>query len=91
MVLQNYAFNQYIDVKDSVHEVAYKEQIERLSSENPSGSMTLPPSAVTKALIHSLEAKRAKVRYRVTTPTKMFAFFKRILPSRWLDSLLSKG
>ena len=85
------AFNQYISVDDSVHEADYKEQIKRLSSENPGGSMTLPSSAVTKALIHSLEAKRAKVRYRVTTLTKMFAFFKRILPSRWLDSLLSKG
>lgn len=85
------AFNQYINVDDSVHEADYKEQIKRLSSEIPGGSMTLPSSAVTKALIHALEAKRAKVRYRVTTPTKMFAFFKRILPSRWLDSLLSKG
>ena len=85
------AFNQYISVDDSVHEADYKEQIKRLSSENPGGSMTLPSSAVTKALIHALESKRAKVRYRVTTPTKMFWLFKRILPSRWLDSLLSKG
>ena len=85
------AFNRYISVDDSVHEADYKEQIKRLSSENPGGSMTLPASAVTKALIHALESKRAKVRYRVTTPTKMFWLFKRILPSRWLDSLLSKG
>jgi len=85
------AFNQYIDVDDSIHEADYKEQIKRLSSENPGGSMTLPSSAVTKALIHALESKRAKVRYRVTTPTKMFWLFKRLLPSRWLDGLLSKG
>lgn len=85
------AFNQHIDITVSVYQQDYAEQIKRLSSANPSGAMTLPASAVTKALIHSLEAKRAKVRYRVTTPTKMFALLKRLLPSRLLDCLLSKG
>lgn len=85
------AFNKHIDIESSAYKDDYLVQIERLSLKNPSGAMTLPASAVTKALIHALEAKRAKVRYRVTTPTKMFALLKRLLPSRWLDKLLAKG
>lgn len=85
------AFNKHIDIEQSAYKDDYLVQIERLSSKNPGGAMTLPSSAVIKALIHALEAKRAKVRYRVTTPTKMFALLKRLLPSRWLDKLLAKG
>ncbi|HGF7514798.1 TPA: short-chain dehydrogenase, partial [Vibrio cholerae] len=32
-----------------------------------------------------------KIRYRITTPTKVFAVLKRLLPTRWLDKLLFKA
>lgn len=85
------AFNQHIDVENSVHKVQYGEQIKRLESEAPGAKFTLEPSDVTQALIHSLESNKPKIRYRVTTPTKLFAVLKRLLPSRWLDSILIKG
>jgi len=85
------AFNQHIVTEGSVHQSQYNEQIKRLESEAPGAQFTLEPSDVTKALIHSLESNRPKIRYRVTVPTKLFAILKRLLPSRWLDNILAKG
>jgi NAD(P)-dependent dehydrogenase (short-subunit alcohol dehydrogenase family) len=85
------AFNKNIDGENSVHTVQYQQQVNRLSSKKSNVKFTLDPADVTKALIHALESKKPKIRYRITVPTKLFAVFKRILPSRWLDKLLSKG
>lgn len=85
------AFNNNIDDENSVHKVQYKKQLDRLSSKTSNAKFTLEPADVTKALIHALESNRPKIRYRITVPTKLFAVFKRILPTRWLDKLLSKG
>lgn len=85
------AFQDNIDVEASVHKTEYQQQIERLASEKSNAAFTLEPLDVTRALIHALESKRPKLRYRITTPTKLFAIFKRILPARLLDYLLAKG
>lgn len=85
------AFQDNIDVEASVHKTQYQQQIERLASEKSNAAFTLEPLDVTRALIHALESKRPKLRYRITTPTKLFAIFKRILPARLLDYLLAKG
>ncbi len=47
--------------------------------------------ATTAKLIRALEAPRPRVRYRVTTPTYIAWYLKRLLPSRWLDRVLLKG
>ena len=85
------AFNTHIDGENSVHKVQYQRQVDRLSSKKSNAKLTLEPTDVTKALIHALESKKPKIRYRITISTKLFAIFKRILPTRWLDSLLLKG
>lgn len=85
------AFKRHIDWTNSVHYEAYKQQIERLESESPTAPFTLPASAVTQCLLHALESKRPKARYRITMPTKLFSLLKRILSTRLLDILLSKG
>ncbi|HEA26107.1 MAG TPA: short-chain dehydrogenase, partial [Ectothiorhodospiraceae bacterium] len=51
---------------------------------------TLPPEAVLKKVLHAIESKRPKVRYRVTFPAYLFAWLKRVLSSRMLDGVLSK-
>jgi len=51
----------------------------------------LPPSAVTKKLIHALESKRPKPRYYVTVPTYLSGFLRRILSTRAFDWILLKG
>lgn len=51
---------------------------------------TLPPSAVTKKLVHAVEARRPKARYYVTTPTYMVAALKRLAPRATLDAMMAR-
>jgi NAD(P)-dependent dehydrogenase (short-subunit alcohol dehydrogenase family) len=85
------AFKKNIDDKNSAHKLQYQRQVDRLSSKRVDAKFTLEPADVTKALIHALENKKPKIRYRITVLTKLFSFLKRILPSRWLDNILLKG
>ncbi|QKI88988.1 SDR family oxidoreductase [Thiomicrorhabdus xiamenensis] len=84
-------FKKWINPDTSAHQEQYQAMINRLETVGPSAPFTLGPEAVYKALIHSLQSKRARIRYRVTVPTKAFAILKRLLPNRTLDKLLSKA
>ncbi|MCV6591637.1 MAG: SDR family NAD(P)-dependent oxidoreductase [Silicimonas sp.] len=83
-------FERWIDPAKSVHKAAYeKAVIPRLyAAGGKPDTFELPASAVTRQVIRALDAKRPKARYRITTPTKMFAALKRILPTRALDKIL---
>jgi NAD(P)-dependent dehydrogenase (short-subunit alcohol dehydrogenase family) len=83
-------FNQNINQTDSPHQQAYATQVQRLLKPITKPSMALPPSAVTDALIHAIEHKRAKIRYRVTRATKIVSVLKRILPDRLFDKFVAK-
>jgi NAD(P)-dependent dehydrogenase (short-subunit alcohol dehydrogenase family) len=48
----------------------------------------LEPGAVTKKLIHAIEARRPKHRYFVTMPTYFAALVSRLLPTSWQDAIL---
>lgn len=71
----------------------YRDQLEpRLYSQDTARQrFELGPEAVTAALIRALEAPRPRVRYRVTTPTRVAWYLKRLVPSRWMDWVLMKG
>ena len=47
-----------------------------------------PPAAVTKKLIHALEARRPRQRYLVTAPTYAASLITKFLPTTWQDALL---
>lgn len=47
--------------------------------------------ATTASLIRALDDPRPRVRYRVTTPTYIASYLKRVLPARWMDGVLMKG
>ena len=85
------ALQQHINIEDSVHREKYHGVLARLSKEGPAAPFTLPPEAVLKRVIHALEAKNPKVRYAVTFPTYLFAFLKRVLSHRQMDSILAKA
>ncbi|WP_260259123.1 SDR family oxidoreductase [Vibrio intestinalis] len=85
------AFKKWINIENSVHSAQYQQQIARLGKENSNNAFVLPPSSCVAPLIHALEAKQAKIRYRVTKPTKVFAVLKRLLPTRLLDKILAKA
>ncbi|MDD1608049.1 MAG: SDR family oxidoreductase [Methylococcaceae bacterium] len=95
-ILTNFRQNSFalykknIDAEHSVHKASYQAMEERLQKEGEAVMFTLPAEAVTKKVIHALEANCPKIRYYVTFPTYLFATLKRILPISWLDSLLRK-
>ncbi|RQW62481.1 SDR family oxidoreductase [Vibrio viridaestus] len=84
-------FQRWIDVENSVHKSQYEQQLARLSKDKSSNKFTLPPESCMEPLIHALESPKPKIRYRVTTPTKVFAVLKRILPTRVIDKILFKA
>jgi len=83
------AFQKGIDDTRSHHRGVYTVLSERLRTEGPVVPFTLGPEAVLKCVIHALESKRPKVRYRVTFPAHLFALLKRILPDRVMDRILA--
>lgn len=84
-------FKQWINPQASAHQAKYQAMIARLETVGPSAPFTLGPEAVYKDLLHALQSKKAKIRYRVTLPTKAFAVLKRLLPTTLLDKLLIKA
>ncbi|PIE14262.1 MAG: short-chain dehydrogenase [Rhodobacterales bacterium] len=86
-------FEKWIDWKNSPRAVQYETSlIKRLYAvKDKPDPFELPASAVSKKLIHALEAKRPKPRYYVTTPTYAMGFLRRILSTRAMDWVLNKG
>ncbi|MBE9609419.1 SDR family NAD(P)-dependent oxidoreductase [Chitinilyticum piscinae] len=78
-------------VQRGVHAALYASMQDRLAKPGPSSRFTLSPAATSQALIHAVESRRPAIRYRVTFPTRLFWWLKRLLPTRWLDLLLRKA
>lgn len=84
-------FERWIDWENSARRPQYEAVMHRLYQNRGRDRFELPASAVTKKLIHALEAPRPRPRYYVTTPTYLMGTLKRVLPTRALDWLISKG
>jgi len=83
-------FRRWIDPAASLRGEELHRIAERYRAEGRPNPFTLPPSAVTAALIAALDSPRPRARYMVTTPTKGIAVLKRIAPRSLLDSLLAR-
>ncbi len=85
-------FERWIDWQASPRRAAYERDVlPRLYDKGGRGDrFQLPPAAVTKALIHALEARRPKIRYAVTIPTRAAAVLKRLLPARTFDRIITR-
>lgn len=84
-------FQRWVSGKPSAHQTNYDAMVTRLETVGPSAPFTLGPEAVTNCLLHAIQNRKPKIRYRVTVPTRVFAILKRLLPTRWLDTLLIKA
>ncbi len=85
-------FEKWIDWEGSPHAEEYRTTlVKRLYEDRGSDPFELPPSAVTRKLIHALEANHPRPRYYVTKPTYMMGALRRVLPTWLLDVILSKG
>lgn len=86
-------FERWIDWENSPRAEQYRAKLlKRLYEHDGSKDMfELPASAVTKKLVHAVEAPRPRARYYVTTPTYLMGVLRRILPTRALDWVLSRS
>jgi NAD(P)-dependent dehydrogenase (short-subunit alcohol dehydrogenase family) len=85
-------FERWIDWENSVREADYRAGLQkRLYASSGPDRFELPASAVTKQLIHAVEAPRPRARYYVTLPTHAMGIARRILPTRALDWILSRA
>ena len=80
-------FKEYICVEGSFYENEYKKAVQRFKSSDDD-LFTLGSEAVYEVLIKIIRAKNPKPRYRVTTPTKVLWFLKRVLSTKALDRIL---
>lgn len=79
-----------VDVEGSVHREAYSQALAVLERGDASSRFKRGPEAVFDKLVHALEAKRPRARYRVTVPTHAAAWMKRALPTSAIDRILLK-
>jgi len=84
------AFKENVDSSNSDYNREYKTMIERLNSDK-NVQFTLAPESVLRCVLHAMESKVPKNHYRVTFPTKLFGILCRILPSSWMDHILSRA
>lgn len=84
-------FERWIDWRASARAPQYENLLLRLYEDNGPDIFELPPSAVTKKLRIALESANPKPRYFITTPTYLMGFLRRVLTSRALDAVVSKG
>ena len=80
-------FKQYIDIDKSVHAESYRAQLARLETEGDAAPFTMSSPDCAAVCVKALLAERPKARYRITLPTQVFWYLKRLLPTRWLDAV----
>ncbi|MCC5986289.1 MAG: SDR family NAD(P)-dependent oxidoreductase [Pararhodobacter sp.] len=85
-------FERWIDWQASPRAEQYRHVLRKRLYASAEGHdpFELPPSAVTRRLIHALESPRPRARYFVTVPTWAMAVAGRLLPSRALHWLLAR-
>lgn len=84
-------FEKWIDWQSSARAAQYAELRSRLYDEKGPDRFEMPPSAVTKKILHALTSTRPKPRYYVTHPTYLMGFLRRILSTRMLDAVILRG
>jgi NAD(P)-dependent dehydrogenase (short-subunit alcohol dehydrogenase family) len=81
-------FMETIDVRNSPFRGDYGRELSRLASGARSSNFKLGPEAVFDKLVLALESPHPRARYRITIPTRVGAWLKRLLPTRWMDRVL---
>ena len=85
-------FERWVKWEASPRSEQYRAQLrKRLYDDNGPDAFELPASAVSRKLVHALEAKRPRARYFITTPTWLMETARRLLPTRARDWLLARA
>ena len=84
-------FTSHIDTGRSPHREAYERRLAQMQSGGGKSSpFKLGPDAVVGKLVHALESRRPRARYRIGIMTKGANVLKRVLPDRLLDLLVAR-
>lgn len=83
-------FERHIDWENSARRDEYRGLLHRLYESRGPDKFELPASAVTAQLVRALESPRPRPRYHVTTPTRIAAILRRILPTRAIDRIIAR-
>ena len=81
-------FIETVDIAGSPFRADYEREIARLSGAGKPSRFKLEPAAVVAPLIHALESPAPRARYRITIPSRVGAWLKRLLPTRALDHVM---
>lgn len=86
-------FERWIDWEASPRAEQYRKSLIKRLYDSVKGAdrFELPAAAVVDKLVHAIESPRPRPRYFVTTPTYIMGFLRRILGTRMLDAVLSRG
>ncbi|SFD07122.1 SDR family oxidoreductase [Tropicimonas isoalkanivorans] len=85
-------FERWIDWRASPRAAQYESSLlKRLYKSRGRDPFELPPSAISKKLIHALESRNPRPRYYVTAPTHIMGALRRVLPTRALDAIIRRG
>ncbi|OUD09444.1 short-chain dehydrogenase [Marivivens niveibacter] len=84
-------FEKWVDWENAARVDEYRTLTKRLYEDSGPDAFELPPSEVTRKILKALTASKPKPRYYVTTPTYLMGLLRRILPTRALDWVISKG
>lgn len=85
-------FERWIDWRASPRRAQYENTLlERLYGTRGPDTFEKHPSAVTSCLVHALESRRPRPRYRITTPTRAMVALRHLLPARALDWIIARG
>jgi NAD(P)-dependent dehydrogenase (short-subunit alcohol dehydrogenase family) len=81
-------FMDTIDIRNSPFRRDYGRELSRLSGSSKRSAFKLGPEAMIGPLLHALESPAPRARYRVTVPTHIGAWLKRLLPTGMMDRVL---
>lgn len=85
-------YEKWIDWRSSARRTQYENGLNKRLYENRGPDpFELPPTAVLEKLIHACDTPRPQARYYVTVPTYAMGLLRRVLPTRALDWVLSRG
>ena len=84
-------FEKWIDWKASAQSGKYEQFMHRLYENRGKDKFELGPEAVTAKLIHALESRNPRPRYYVTLPTHFAGTMRRLLSTRMMDWIRTRG
>jgi NAD(P)-dependent dehydrogenase (short-subunit alcohol dehydrogenase family) len=81
-------FLETVDIRNSPFLEDYRREISRLNGGPESFTFKQGPNAIVAPLVHALESPNPRARYRVTIPSRLGAWLKRLLPTKVMDRVL---